>query len=336
MLPETVAGRAVAGTLFVTVAGNAVIALFLYFDVGPGALRVLVAFAVGGMLGDVFLHLLPHATEGGGHDHHHHHHHHESHEGHEGHAHTLADLTLGFSILAGIIFFFIVETGLRGWTGGGGHSHAHSHAHAAPAAAPVEVDPSVRASRRSKSTTRKRRSSTPAASRRSKEKKLSSGETTSNGLASALTGLKPAALLNLGADALHNFTDGLAIAVACQRGSAMAVSTILAVAVHELPHEIGDFAVLVQQGGFTKRGAFMAQWVSALGAFAGCVVGLEYGKESPLFVLGFTAGGFLYISLVNIMPDMLSQRPSMGEAAAQVVFMGLGIGMMVFVALYCE
>jgi zinc transporter 7 len=165
---------------------------------------------------------------------------------------------------------------------------------------------------------------------------LSSGETTSNGLASALTGLKPAALLNLGADALHNFTDGLAIAVACQRGSAMAVSTILAVAVHELPHEIGDFAVLVQQGGFTKRGAFMAQWVSALGAFAGCVVGLEYGKESPLFVLGFTAGGFLYISLVNIMPDMLSQRPSMGEAAAQVVFMGLGIGMMVFVALYCE
>ena len=153
---------------------------------------------------------------------------------------------------------------------------------------------------------------------------------------SALFRLKPAALLNLGADALHNFTDGLAIAVACQRGSAMAVSTILAVAVHELPHEIGDFAVLVQQGGFTKRGAFMAQWVSALGAFAGCAVGLEYGKESPLFVLGFTAGGFLYISLVNIMPDMLSQHPSMGEAAAQVVFMGLGIAMMVFVALYCD
>ena len=151
-----------------------------------------------------------------------------------------------------------------------------------------------------------------------------------------MTGLKPAALLNLGADALHNFTDGLAIAVACQRGNAMAVSTILAVAVHELPHEVGDFAVLVQQGGFTKRGAFMAQWLSALGAFAGCAVGLEYGKESPLFVLGFTAGGFLYISLVNIMPDMLNQRPSLGEAVAQVAFMGLGIWMMVFVALYCE
>ena len=50
--------------------------------------------------------------------------------------------------------------------------------------------------------------------------------------------LRPAALLNLVADALHNFTDGLAIAVACQGSTSLAISTIIAVAVHELPHEV--------------------------------------------------------------------------------------------------
>ena len=151
-----------------------------------------------------------------------------------------------------------------------------------------------------------------------------------------LLSLKPAALLNLGADTLHNFTDGLAIAMACQGGNALAISTILAVAVHELPHEVGDFAVLVQQGGFSKKAAFMAQWVSALGAFAGCFAGLQFGKEAPVFVHGFTAGGFIYISLVNIMPDMLDQGTGVREALKQMMMMGLGVAMMAYVALYCE
>jgi len=101
--------------------------------------------------------------------------------------------------------------------------------------------------------------------------------------------------------------------------------------------QVGDFAVLVQHGGFTKFGAFMAQWVSALGAFLGCFIGLQYGSEAPTFVIGFTAGGFIYISCVSIMPDMLaSSTGGLKETMVQVIMMAAGVGMMIYVALYCE
>ena len=106
--------------------------------------------------------------------------------------------------------------------------------------------------------------------------------------------------------------------------------------IHIYSH-VGDFAVLVQHGGFTEFGAFMAQWVSALGAFCGCLVGLQYGSEAPVFVMGFTAGGFIYISCVSIMPEMLSASTGgMKETMVQVVMMAAGVGMMIYVALYCE
>ena len=53
-------------------------------------------------------------------------------------------------------------------------------------------------------------------------------------------------------------------------------------------------------------------------------------------MVGFTAGGFLYISCVNIMPDMLSSGNSLKDILLQVLMMGLGVAMMIYVALYCE
>ena len=344
-------GRAFAGTAFITVAGNAVILLFLYFDISPESLNFFVAFAVGGMLGDVFLHLLPHAQgsahdhghdHGHGHEHGHDHEHGNEHgnEHHQPHAHTLADLTLGLSILSGLVTFFLVEKYLRFYTSRSGHGHSHHHSHN------HEQVTSHDDSNNSVSSSQPRRRRSSSKSRTKKKKGVQQSSTSSSAANTAVDvpatagkaslKLKPAALLNLCADTLHNFTDGLAIAVACQASTTLAISTILAVAVHELPHEIGDFAVLVQHGGFTKWGAFMAQWVSALGAFLGCFVGLQYGAEAPTFVIGFTAGGFIYISCVNIMPDMLNSGSSMKETLLQVVMMGLGVAMMVYVALYCE
>ena len=336
MLPTSVWGRAFAGTAFITAAGNAVILVFLYCEISPDSLNFLVAFAVGGMLGDVFLHLLPHAqghTHGNdqhhGHQDHHDHHDHHDHPHKEAHTHTLADLTLGLSILTGLLVFFLLEKYLRSWSGiGHGHGHHHREAEDVPptaSSAPIQKTPRAR---------RRKSTSKPRSTKKNKSPKNTHRPASS--MLPWLVDLKPAALLNLCADALHNFTDGLAIAVACQASNALAVSTILAVAVHELPHEIGDFAILIKHGGFTKWGAFAAQWVSALGAFAGCFVGLQYGSEAPVFVVGFTAGGFIYISCVNIMPDMLQSGTSFRETLLQVVMMGLGVAMMIYVALYCE
>ena len=351
ILPTSVWGRAFAGTAFITIAGNAVILLFLYFDLSPESLNFLVAFAVGGMLGDVFLHLLPHAQNGHGHEHGHDahtHSHDDHHEGHghdhghghnhddQAHTHTLADLTLGLSILSGLAVFFLIEKYLRNISGSN-HDHSHNHSHSTHR---KQQEP-VKTTTIKKSTTRRRKSTSKSRVAATQKRTQSAATTPSSEVESVddvklILGVKPAALLNLCADTLHNFTDGLAIAVACQASTTLAISTILAVAVHELPHEVGDFAVLVQHGGFTKWNAFMAQWVSALGAFLGCFVGLQFGSEAPIFVIGFTAGGFIYISCVSIMPDMLKSGSSMKETLLQMVMMGMGVGMMIYVALYCE
>ena len=89
-------------------------------------LKVLLSFASGGLLGDAFLHLIPHAimAQGGDHGHSHSHSHGHSHgDTGEGHAH---DLSVGLWVLAGVVAFLIVEKFVR-YVKGEGHSHGHSH-----------------------------------------------------------------------------------------------------------------------------------------------------------------------------------------------------------------
>ena len=262
----------------------------------------MVSFAVGGLLGDVFLHLLPHAfqaaaaSSGGGHGHGGHGHDHSDGDG--GHTHSLADLSIGLSILAGILGFFILEKMMRNFsTGGHGHSHGGPKDHKKNDDAPQQ-----------------------------QQQQPGSGEIL------LLGGIKPGAWLNLLADAAHNFTDGLAIGATCQSGTGLA--TMLAVLFHEIPHEVGDFAILVQQG-FSKRSAFFAQFVSALGAFAGCLCGLVVSRDSPQWILGFTAGGFIYISLVSIVPEIIGEgKSSLVQTMMEVGAMCFGISFMIVVALY--
>ena len=93
-------------------------------------LKVLLSFASGGLLGDAFLHLIPHAIsphshgEDGGHEHAHSHDHGHSHGGEGGHGH---DMSVGLWVLGGIIAFLVVEKFVRYVKGGDGHGHGHSH-----------------------------------------------------------------------------------------------------------------------------------------------------------------------------------------------------------------
>eukprot|EP00281_Chroomonas_sp_CCMP1168_P008642 CAMPEP_0206257482 /NCGR_PEP_ID=MMETSP0047_2-20121206/25366_1 /ASSEMBLY_ACC=CAM_ASM_000192 /TAXON_ID=195065 /ORGANISM="Chroomonas mesostigmatica_cf, Strain CCMP1168" /LENGTH=173 /DNA_ID=CAMNT_0053684075 /DNA_START=24 /DNA_END=545 /DNA_ORIENTATION=- len=135
----------------------------------------------------------------------------------------------------------------------------------------------------------------------------------------AADGPKPAALLNLLADIMHNFTDGLALGVSFGKGHG--VSTTLAVFFHEVPHNIADFAILIQNG-FSHGNALRAQFISALGAFLGCLVGLSLQDLSGM--TGFVAGGFIYIATVDIIPLML-QDPSPLLMLMEVAAMSLGV-----------
>ncbi|XP_011822616.1 PREDICTED: zinc transporter ZIP5 [Mandrillus leucophaeus] len=141
-------------------------------------------------------------------------------------------------------------------------------------------------------------------------------------------------------DGLHNLTDGLAIGAAFSDGFSSGLSTTLAVFCHELPHELGDFAMLLQSGLSFRRLLLLSLVSGALG-LGGAVlgVGLSLGPV-PLtpWVFGVTAGVFLYVALVDMLPALL--RPPEPKPTPHVLLQGLGLllggGLMLAIALLEE
>jgi zinc transporter 7 len=154
------------------------------------------------------------------------------------------------------------------------------------------------------------------------------------------------------ADFTHNITDGLALSAAFYSSSTIGATTAVAVFFHEIPHEVGDFALLIQSG-FTKRAAMGAQFVTALGALLGTVIGIavhefggsgshgELGRTDGLMgtslawgdmLLPFTAGTFLYVGTVAVIPELLEtgqdRSVELKKTAQQFVAMAAGAGIM--------
>ena len=111
--------------------------------------------------------------------------------------------------------------------------------------------------------------------------------------------------LNLVGDGAHNLIDGMVIAAAYLISIPLGISTTIAIALHEIPQEIGDFAILVY-GGFSRKRALFYNFISASAAFVG--VGIAYLFSSTggffTFFLAFAAGGFIYIASADIMPEL--------------------------------
>lgn len=307
----------------------------------------MVAFAVGGLLGDTLFHLLPEIFLG---------------EDHHDEVRFVMvnpnkNLLLGVAILVGILTFVAMDKGLRIATGGGGgHDHGHSHNHLDEKSLDSEVV--------SASTTG---SSLPSTNSELKSRKVAPPQTGSQ------TGGKPdssantqqssdispsirlSAYLNLIADFTHNITDGLALSSSFYASPTLGATTTVAVFFHEIPHEVGDFALLIQSG-FSKRRAMGAQFVTALGAFLGTCLGIavqELGKASNNRVhesgirdtglagtglrwgdllLPFTAGTFLYVGTVAVIPELLETGENKSEelwkTTKQFVAMVVGAGIM--------
>ncbi|XP_010348266.1 zinc transporter ZIP5 isoform X1 [Saimiri boliviensis] len=126
-------------------------------------------------------------------------------------------------------------------------------------------------------------------------------------------------------DGLHNLTDGLAIGAAFSDGFSSGLSTTLAVFCHELPHELGDFAMLLQSGLSFRRLLLLSLVSGALGLGGAALgVGLSRGPV-PLtpWVFGVTAGVFLYVALVDMLPALL--RPPEPLPTLHVLLQGLGL-----------
>lgn len=137
----------------------------------------------------------------------------------------------------------------------------------------------------------------------------------------------------LAGDAFHNFLDGAIIATAFLTNPAVGFSSTLAIIFHEIPQEIGDFAILLKSG-FSKRKALVYNFLSALTAFIGAglvffAANLFQGLHS--IILPFAAGGFIYIATADLIPEIhKEQKP--GKFFFQIILLSLGIALMYFIS----
>ncbi|XP_050669469.1 zinc transporter foi isoform X2 [Leptidea sinapis] len=141
-------------------------------------------------------------------------------------------------------------------------------------------------------------------------------------------------------DGLHNFTDGMAIGAAFASNIAGGFSTAIAVLCHELPHELGDFAVLLKAGMSVKRAVCYNILSSAL-CLGGMICGVLAGHapSATRWLFAAAAGMFLYIALVDMMPELSTSHSKEGtlcQCLLQLMGLATGIGIMLVIALYEE
>ncbi|EAT32983.1 AAEL014762-PA [Aedes aegypti] len=280
-------------------------------------LKVLLSFAVGGLLGDVFLHLLPEAW---GSD--------VSSGGVDGHP----SMRSGLWVLGGVLIFTIVEKIFSGYTNADENN---------PLPKCVEIATCLL---------------------RKSGGKLPEGfvgtcgqsggacdiEDVPNGcfLAGKSTeekkepAKKVAGYLNLLANSIDNFTHGLAVAGSFLVSFRHGVLATFAILLHEIPHEVGDFAILLRSG-FSRWDAAKAQLLTAGAGLVGALVaiggsGATTAMEARTsWIMPFTAGGFLHIALVTVLPDLLSEDEPR-ESIKQFAALLLGIGLMGVMTVYLE
>ncbi len=205
---------------------------------------LLVSLAVGALLGDAFIHLIPEAFEV-----------------------STNPLNTSLLIIAGILVFFIFEKFL----------HWHHHGDDA------DVDH-----------------------------------------------VHPVGKLVLFSDGVHNFIDGIIIGTSFVVSAPLGVATTLAVILHEIPQEIGDFAVLLHAG-YTRTRALWLNFMSALSSVLGVLVAFLLGGMGESLInsiLPLAAGGFIYIAVADLMPE-LHKTKKVSQSVLQLISLIFGVLLMV-------
>lgn len=225
-----------------------IIALYIRTEKLSKFLLYLVSFAAGGLIGDVFIHLLPEIVEEAG----------------------SFTLSISLFILLGVVVFFILEKLV--------HWHHYHLPH-------------------TKSETH------------------------------------PFAITNLIGDGFHNLIDGIIIGASYLVSIPVGIATTVAVIVHEIPQEIGDFGVLLQAG-YTKKKALIANFITALTAIIGVIIAFLLSSIEGItaILIPFAAGGFIYIAGADLIPELHKEfgiRKSIGQLFAFLA----GIGVMLLLIL---
>ena len=141
--------------------------------------------------------------------------------------------------------------------------------------------------------------------------------------------MHPLATINLVGDAVHNLIDGMLVGASYMVSLPIGIATTLAVIMHEIPQEVGDFGVLIH-GGLSVKKALTFNLLSALTAMLGAILAIVMGSEIEGFslsLLPITAGGFLYIAGSDLIPE-LHHEVKASKSLLQFIMILLGVGVM--------
>ncbi|OGW33107.1 MAG: ZIP zinc transporter [Nitrospirae bacterium GWC2_56_14] len=136
-------------------------------------------------------------------------------------------------------------------------------------------------------------------------------------------------------DAFHNFVDGVVIAAAFLISIPLGTATALAVIAHEVPQEIGDFAVLLDSG-YPRQRAFLYNLYSSLATLPGAMIAYFYlttVQAAVPYILAFSAASFIYIATADLIPK-LHRNAGLGASIEQIFLLLAGIGTILFFRLH--
>lgn len=139
--------------------------------------------------------------------------------------------------------------------------------------------------------------------------------------------------MNLLGDGIHNFIDGLLIAASFSAGDSLGFVAVLAIALHEIPQEIGDFGVLLHSG-FSRTKALLANLAVSLTAVIGGLTGYLLSHSTTIFathLIPIAAGGFIYIAASDLIPE-LKLGSTTKKTLANIVMFITGILVMTLVS----
>ena len=146
--------------------------------------------------------------------------------------------------------------------------------------------------------------------------------------------IHPVGYMNLFADGVHNFIDGTIIGASYLVSLPVGIATTMAVIFHEIPHELGNFFVLLYAG-FTKTRALFFNFLTGLFAILGTLVALFVGSRVEDFssmMLPLAAGGFIYIAGSDLVPE-LNKESNLVKSVIQLVAIGTGVGLMLLLTM---
>ncbi|MGE5041995.1 MAG: ZIP family metal transporter [Candidatus Levyibacteriota bacterium] len=137
-------------------------------------------------------------------------------------------------------------------------------------------------------------------------------------------------------DGLHNFIDGISIATTFLVSFPLGLITSIAVFIHEIPHELGDFGILLHSG-YSRRKVLGFNILTGITAFVGAILGFYFGKEihgSLPILLSLTSANFVYLSLADLLPEIHEQVKK--NAVKHVVLFFAGVLLMLTLAQFLK